>query len=140
MEQILSNSVASRRLTVQVIGLLALLALVLAVVGIHGTTAYVVTQRTREMGIRMALGARKEELMWSAVGRALLVVIIGEVGGLILAVALKRLIASQLYGVEALDPISFLAAPVLLAAAALLGSYIPSRRILRVDPVIALRN
>ena len=136
----LSTSTRSRRFSVALLGAFALLALVLAAVGIYGVISYSVTRRTHEMGIRMALGAERGRIERMVVGRALLLggagVAIGIAGGL----ALTRLLRSMLYGVSATDPAVFAGASLFLLAVAALAGYVPARRAARVDPCVALRN
>ncbi|HEX6729982.1 MAG TPA: ABC transporter permease [Pyrinomonadaceae bacterium] len=116
-----------------------ILALLLVAIGIYGVVAYSVAQRTREIGIRMALGAKETNVLRIVIGEGLFVVSIGIAVGLVLAFAVTRLIAGFLYGVAATDPITFLAVPLLLGLVALLASYIPARRATKVDPLVALR-
>jgi ABC-type antimicrobial peptide transport system permease subunit len=117
-----------------------LAALVLALVGIYGINAYTVARRTREIGIRMALGATPGTVVKLVVRETVVVTIVGVLAGTGLAVAMGRLVASMLYEVTAFDPLSLVAAPVLLGAAALAASYLPARRATRVQPVSALRG
>lgn len=139
MEQLLDKSVAQRRFNTGMIEVFALLALVLAIVGIHGVLAYSVTQRTREIGLRMALGADKDRVLRSVLGQALGMVGIGVALGIAGSLALTRLMATLLYGVSAMDPWTYLGMSVLLVAVALLAGYFPARRATRVDPLVALR-
>jgi putative ABC transport system permease protein len=139
MEQLLDKSVAQRRFNTGMIEVFALLALVLAVVGIHGVLAYSVTQRTREIGVRMALGADKDRVLRSVLGQALGMVGIGVALGIAGSIALTRLMASLLYGVSAMDPGTYVGMSVLLIAVALLAAYFPARRATRVNPLVALR-
>jgi putative ABC transport system permease protein len=117
-----------------------LAALALALVGIYGVNSYVVTRRTREIGIRMALGATSRDVVRLILRDAAIVSVTGIVVGLGLAVALGTLLSSMLYGVGAADPLALVAAPLLLGASALLASYIPARRATRIAPVTALRH
>lgn len=112
----------------------------LALVGIYGVNSYVVTRRTREIGIRMALGATSRDVVRLILRDAAIVSVTGIVVGLGLAVALGTLLSSMLYGVGAADPLALVAAPLLLGASALLASYIPARRATRIAPVTALRH
>jgi len=115
------------------------MALVLGVVGLYGVIAYVVSQRTREIGIRTVLGAQPAELLAMFVRHGLLLAGIGTALGLMAAAGLTRLMSSLLFGVTALDPVTYLAVSALLVAAAVMASYLPTRRAIAIDPVRALR-
>jgi putative ABC transport system permease protein len=115
------------------------LALVLAAVGLYGVMSYSVAQRTREIGIRMALGAGRGNVMGLVLKQGVTLVSAGVVLGLGAAFAVTRLLASLLFGVSAVDPITFIATSGLLVVVALLASYVPARRATKVDPIIALR-
>ena len=117
----------------------AAVALVLAIVGIYGVVSYTVTQRTREIGVRMALGADSAVTLRLVLARSMLLVAAGTVFGLIASIAATRVMAGLLYDVSPLDPLVFAAVASLLAAAGFLASLIPARRATRVDPVVALR-
>ena len=121
------------------LGIFAALALVLAAVGIYGVMSYSIAQRTREFGIRMALGAQRSDVLKLAVGQGLKLVLIGVVMGLVGAFILTRMMASLLYGVTATDSLTFVSVSSVLIAAGLLASYLPARRATKVDPMIALR-
>jgi ABC-type antimicrobial peptide transport system permease subunit len=116
------------------------MALALGILGIYGVISYAVSQRRREIGIRMALGARKNELVWMFVRSALVLTGVGMAIGLGAAAALMRLMRTLLFGISPLDPVTFVAVPVTLLAAAALASYLPARRTTAVDPVEALRS
>ena len=122
------------------LGVFGLLALLLASVGIYGVTSYSVAQRTREMGIRSALGATARDLVLLLARQSMRVVLIGAAIGLVLALASARLLTSQLYGVSSTDPLTFLVMPALLLSIALLATLVPARRATRVDPADALRT
>lgn len=122
------------------IGAFAVMALVLASVGLYGVIAYLVSQRTREIGVRIALGAQREQILRLILGYGLKLIVIGLAIGVLIALAVSRVISSQLFGVRATDSITFILTPLVLAAVALLASYVPSRRAANVDPVQALRH
>ncbi|MGH9641742.1 MAG: FtsX-like permease family protein, partial [Terriglobales bacterium] len=115
------------------------LALLLACIGVYGTMAYRVSRRTHEIGIRLALGARPSDVVWLIAKECLLLVAVGLVTGVPLALALTSLIGSQLFGVRPADPLTFAAVAVLLMLVAFAASYVPARRAMRVDPMVALR-
>ena len=138
--EILASSLKPRRFPLQLLGAFAALALVLSALGIYGVTSYAVAQRTREIGLRMAIGASPLGVVRLVLGGSLRVVLSGVVAGAIGALAGGRLIASQLYGVSARDPLTFLAIAVLLSLVALAASVIPALRAARIDPMAALRT
>jgi putative ABC transport system permease protein len=140
MEQRLSQSLARRRFSTFLLGAFAVVALILAAIGIYGVIAYSVTQRTQEIGIRMALGARPMKIMGMVVRQSLILTMLGVVVGLAGAYALTRIMASLLYGVSATDLPTFVVPPLVLGAIALVASYFPARRAARVDPTVALRS
>jgi len=139
MEEVVGASVAQPKLTMQFVGIFAGFALLLAAVGIYGLMAYSVTARKQEMGIRVALGARPADILRLVVGQGMRMTVIGVVVGVIVSLALTRLLASLLFGVRATDPLVFGAATVILAGAAFVACYIPARRATRVDPIVVLR-
>jgi putative ABC transport system permease protein len=139
MEQVVSESVAQQRLAALLIGVFACLALLLASVGIYGVMAYSVTQRTHEIGIRMALGAQPSNVLGLVLKQGMVLVIIGIVLGLGAALALTRVVSSLLYGVSATDPLIFASIGGLLALIALIAILIPARKATHVDPMVALR-
>ena len=140
MEQRLSDTLSRRRFSTFLLGVFSLVALVLAAIGIYGVMAYSVTQRTQEIGIRMALGAEPGKIMLMIVRHSLVLVVVGVLLGLAGAFALTRVMSSLLFRVSATDTLTFVAPPLILAAVALLASYFPARRAARVDPTIALRS
>jgi putative ABC transport system permease protein len=139
MSEVVSASVAQPRLTTQFTGFFAGLALLLTAVGIYGVLAYSVTQRTHEMGIRMALGASRVEILKMVVGQGMKLVLAGLVFGLVVSLAVTRLLSTLLFGTSARDPLTFAAVTLLLIVVALLAAYIPARRAAQVDPIVALR-
>jgi putative ABC transport system permease protein len=140
MDQRLAGMVAQRRFSMALLGTFAALALVLAVVGVYGVTAYVVAQRTREIGLRLALGAQPETVVRMVVRQGMRVSAVGIAVGFAAALALTRLMASLLYGVSATDAMTFASVLATLALVTLLANWLPARRAARVDPVVALRE
>jgi predicted permease len=139
MQDIYSESMARTSFTLVMLAIAGTMALALGILGIYGVISYAVSQRTREIGIRMALGAKKNELVWMFVRSALVLTGVGTAVGLGAAAALMRLMQTLLFGISPLDPVTFTAVPVVLVAAAALASYLPARRTAAVDPVEALR-
>ena len=139
MDEVLSDSVARQRFSMLLLGIFASVALILAAVGIYGVMSYSIAQRTREIGIRMALGAQQIDVLKLAVGQGLKLVLVGLVVGLGVAFALSRVMSSLLFGVSPTDPMTFIVISIVLISVALLASYIPARRATKVDPLAALR-
>jgi len=139
MEQVSLNSTARQNFNLLLLGVFAAIALLLAAVGIYGVMSYTVEQRTREVGIRTALGASRSDVLKLIVGQGFKLALIGVGMGIVGALMLTRFLSSLLYGVRPSDPATFLAVSLLLAGVALLASYIPARRATKVDPMVALR-
>jgi putative ABC transport system permease protein len=139
LAEVVTESSSQQRFLALLLGLFAGLALVLAAVGIYGVIAYSVAQRTHELGIRIALGAGRSELLRLVLGEGLRLALAGVAVGLAAAWGLSRFLASLLYGVHATDPLTFTAVPLVLLAVALLACYIPALRATKVDPIEALR-
>jgi putative ABC transport system permease protein len=139
MEQVSGDAIAQPRFQTVLFGVFAGLALVLALAGVYGVISYSVTQRTHEMGIRMALGARRGDVLRLVLGHGLTLGFAGTAAGVAAALALTSYIESQLYGIEPTDPATFAAVAALLLGTTLLACYIPARRAARVDPMQALR-
>ncbi len=135
----MANSLAQRRLSTLLLGIFASIALVLATVGLYGVMYYAVAQRTREIGIRMAIGAVQLNVLRMILNQGMLLIMVGLLVGLTGAFALTRLMSSLLFGVTATDPFTFFAVSVILIACALAASLIPARRATLVDPIVALR-
>jgi predicted permease len=140
MQEIWSDSVNEPRLESLLLGLFGGLGLALAAVGVYGVISYSIAQRTHEIGIRMALGARKRHVLQLVVGEGMIPALVGVAVGLIGALGLTRFLSSLLYGVKPTDPLTFLAVSLILAGVALLACYIPARRATKVDPMVALRQ
>jgi ABC-type antimicrobial peptide transport system permease subunit len=136
---LLSNSITRQRFSMWLLALFAALALLLAAVGVFSVMNFTVAGRTHEIGVRMALGAQKRDVLRLIVRQGMVFTLIGVGIGLAGSIALTRVMASQLYGVSATDPATFTAVALVLAAVALLACYIPARRATKVDPMIALR-
>ena len=140
LEDVVSESVAQRRFSMLLLGLFAFVALFLAAVGLYGVVSYTVSQRTQEIGLRMAIGAAPTQVMRMVVGSGMKLALLGVVLGIVAALGLANLVASMLFGVTPFDPVSYgLTAAVLLTVAAL-ACYLPARRAMRVDPIIAMRH
>lgn len=140
MKQLLATSVAQPRFTMLLLAIFAVVALILGGVGIYGVIAYTVNQRTQEIGVRMALGARREDVLWLVVRQGATLALIGVGTGIAAALATTRVLRSLLYGVSTTDVPTFVAVPLILIAVAMVASYIPARRAAWVDPMIALRG
>jgi len=139
MEEVRSISLASQRMNLLLFGLFAALALALATIGIYGVLAYSVAQRTREIGIRLALGAHRKDVLRLVISQGMRLASLGILLGLFGAFALTRLMSGMIYGVSSTDPVTFVAVAALLGVVAIAACYIPARRATRVDPMVALR-
>jgi putative ABC transport system permease protein len=139
MDALLADSVAQRRFQMRLLALFAGMALMLAAVGIYGVIAYSVSQRTHEIGIRMALGAERADVVRMVIGQGMRMAAVGTAMGILGAVALSRIISAQLYEVSAIDAGTYLAVSLLLLTVALVATYIPARRATAADPLVALR-
>jgi putative ABC transport system permease protein len=139
MEAVIAHALGQPRFILLLLNVFAAVALLLAAVGIYGVMAYSVTRRTREIGIRIALGAGASRVAALVVGQGLLLTVFGVVIGLVVAFATTRLMGALLYGVTATDPVTFLLIPPILLGVALLACYLPARRATRIDPMTALR-
>jgi len=140
MDDLLSETVAQPRLQTGLVSLFAGIALTLAAVGLYGVLAYLVTQRTREIGVRIALGAQKRNVLSLVIGQGMKLALAGVVVGVLVALALTRVLTSLLYDVRPTDPPTFVAVSLLLVAIALIACWLPARRAAKVDPMEALRH
>jgi putative ABC transport system permease protein len=139
MDHLLTDSLSRSRFTMLLLGIFAVVALVLAAVGIYGLIAYSVTQRTQELGIRIALGAQRHDILHLVLAQGMRLTLLGVAVGTLAALALSRLLGTLLFGVSATDPLTFAGVAGLLASVALTACFIPTRRAMRVDPIVALR-
>jgi len=139
MQQVLSHSIALRSFLMTLLSFFAALALLLACVGIYGVISYTVAQRTREIAVRMALGARRTDVLRLVLTDAIKLILVGVAIGVAAALALTKAMASLLYGVSAADPAIFTSMTLLLIFVSLTACYVPAHRAMRVDPMVALR-
>jgi putative ABC transport system permease protein len=139
MDQRMSESLSPQRFTMLLLGAFAGLAVLLAAVGIYSVMSYSVSRRTNEIGIRVALGASRDNVLLLVVRQGLMLALIGSAIGIAGALMLSRVMRSQLYGVQPTDPVTFITVAGLLMVVVLAASYIPARRAIRVDPIMALR-
>jgi putative ABC transport system permease protein len=140
MDRVVADANAQPRFEMLLLGVFAAIALVLAAVGIYGVISYSVSRRTREIGIRISLGASRTDVLRMVVRQAIVQALAGAVAGLAGALVVSRLIAKMLYGVQPTDPITFGGVAIVLALAAMLAAFVPARRAARIEPMIALRN
>ena len=139
MNDIIADSLAARRFAMILLGIFAALALILACVGIYGVISYLVGQRTHEIGVRIALGAQRRDILRLVLGQGAKMALIGVAVGVAVALGLTRLMANQLFGISARDPLTFAGVAILLTFVAIVACYIPARRAMRTDPIVALR-
>jgi ABC-type antimicrobial peptide transport system permease subunit len=140
MDDVVMNSLGTRRVSMQLFAVFAGAALLLAAIGIYGVMAYSVTQRTQEIGIRLALGAQRSDVLALVIRQGMILSVTGVIVGLVGAFALTRLMANLLFGVAATDPLTFVAIPLLLLFVATMAAYFPARRAMKVNPITALRE
>jgi predicted permease len=140
LDSLMAGSLAARRITMMLLGVFAVLALVLACVGIYGVISFVVGQRTHEIGVRMALGAQRRDVMRLVFAEGVKMALAGLTAGVAAGLGLTRLIANLLFGVAPQDPLTFASVAIVLTAVALLACYFPACRAVRVDPLVALRH
>ena len=140
MDERIGRSLAGRRFNMVLLAVFASLALTLAGIGIYGIAAYSVTERTHEIGVRLALGAQRRDVMAMILAQGMAMTVIGTAIGVVSALLLARVMSSLLFGVSSADPLTFTAIPLLLAAVAFVACYVPARRATRVDPLVALRT
>jgi ABC-type antimicrobial peptide transport system permease subunit len=140
MEEVISQNVARQNFNMLLLSIFAAIALTLAAIGIYGLMSYSVEQQTQELGIRMALGAGREQVMGLILRQGMTPAGIGVLAGVVIALALTRVLGNLLYGVKATDPSTYILVALLLTGVALFATYIPARRATRVDPLVALRQ
>ena len=139
MQDVIANSVQPRKFSMLLLTIFAALAMLLAAIGLYGVMSYSVAQRTREIGIRMALGARRPDVLALVVKQGMALVLLGIAAGILLSLGMTRLISGMLFGITATDPLTFAGVAALLASVAFLANYLPARRASKVDPMVALR-
>jgi ABC-type antimicrobial peptide transport system permease subunit len=139
LEERISDSSRDARAIAQLSGFFAVFALLLSAIGLYGVMAYNVSRRTREIGIRIAIGAQRQNVLWMVMRESLLVVMIGVILGIPVALGMGHFISSQLFGLSPRDPLTLAAAALFLVAASVVASYLPARRAAEIDPMIALR-
>jgi len=139
MDDVWSSSMSARTFAMILLAIFAAIALVVACVGIYGVISYLVSQRTQEIGVRMALGAQRHDIMHLVLGHGTKMTTFGAMIGIAASLGLTRLMTNQLFGVTAYDPVTFASVALLLVFVGLVASWIPARRAMRVDPMVALR-
>lgn len=139
MQEIIADSLSARRFSLILLGVFAALALILSSIGIYGVISYLVGQRTHEIGVRIALGARRRDVLALILSQGARLTFLGIAIGVAASLGLTKLMARMLYGVSASDPLTFFCVAAILALVALAACYIPTRRAMRVDPLVALR-
>jgi putative ABC transport system permease protein len=140
LDDVVAASLAARRFSMEMVALFGLTALVLAALGIYGVISYMVTARTREIGIRLALGAGRRTIVYAVLRQGLALTCAGAAAGVICAVLVARVMSGALFGVRPTDPPTFAAVALLLVSVALAACYIPARRAIRVDPLVVLKS
>jgi putative ABC transport system permease protein len=140
LNDVVNTSLHQERVLAQLGGFLSVFALALACLGLYGVLSFSVAQRTREIGVRMALGAQRKDVLSLVVGRGLQLTLLGLALGLIAALAVTRFVSSLLYGVTATDPVTFVGVTLLLLLVAMLASWLPARRATKLDPMTVLRH
>jgi putative ABC transport system permease protein len=140
LDQAVRSSLSQPRMAAELVGVFGLFALILASVGVYGTVAYFVAGRSREIGIRMALGAQRRDVLWLALGQGLKIISFGLAAGIFAALAATRVFSSLLYGVSPTDPLIFCAVVFFLLLVGVVTCCIPALRAMQVDPMVALRN
>jgi putative ABC transport system permease protein len=139
MQDVIANSVQRRSFSMLLLTIFAAVAMLLAAIGLYGVMSYSVAQRTKEIGIRMALGARRPDVLVLIVKKGMALVLMGIAAGTLLSFGMTRLISGMLFGITAADPLTFAGVAALLGTVAFLANYIPARRAAKVDPMVALR-
>jgi predicted permease len=139
MEEVVAHSIAQKRFSMTLLAVFAGIALLLAIIGIYGVLSYLVGQRTQEIGVRMALGAQRFDVLQMVLSDGARMTLLGAGIGIVAALGLTRLMSSMLFGVKPTDPMTFVGVPVILCAIALLACYVPAHRAMKVDPMVALR-
>jgi putative ABC transport system permease protein len=140
LANVVSESIAQRRFSMMLLGVFAAIALVLAAVGLYGVVSYTVSQRTQEIGLRMAIGAQRGDVVRLVVGGGMKLAVIGAIIGVAIALALSSVVATMLFELTPFDPASYSATALVLLVVAMLACYVPARRAMRVDPIVALRQ